>query len=129
VYLWRDLNRQGSMATRMTTVPLPLGLHLAAYTVIGLFCMFAGGLNLLDPEKYVHAAAFLIVGGTSWGYVLGIHLGRREVVGLGLVLSAVYLAAGVWQCGEHLWLGLLLLVMGAYGGGTLLYYRRQILEV
>ena len=33
----------------MHTVPLPLALHLASYTVLGLFCMFAGGLNLIDP--------------------------------------------------------------------------------
>ena len=32
------------------TVPLPLALHLATYTVIGLFCAFAGGLNLISPQ-------------------------------------------------------------------------------
>ena len=117
------------MADRMTTVPLPLSLHLAAYTVIGLFCAFAGGLNLLDPTKYLHALAFLSVTGASWGYVFGIYMGRKEVVTLGFVLSAGYLAFGVWQSTVHPFLGLLLLAIGAYGGGALLYYRKQILEV
>jgi hypothetical protein len=117
------------MANRMTTVPLPLSLHLAAYSVIGLFCAFAGGLNLLDPAKYVHALAFLSVTGVSWGYVLGIYMGRKEVVTLGLILSGGYLAFGAWQATVHPFLGLLLLAIGAYGGGALLYYRKQILEV
>lgn len=117
------------MGNRMTTVPLPLSLHLAAYTVIGLFCAFAGGLNLLDPEKYLHALAFLAVTGASWGYVFGIYMGRKEVVTLGFVLSAGYLAFGVWQATVDPYLGLLLLAIGAYGGGALFYYRKQILEV
>jgi hypothetical protein len=117
------------MTNRMTTVPLPLSLHLAAYTVIGLFCAFAGGLNLLDPAKYLHALAFLGVTGVSWGYVFGIYMGRKEVVTLGLALSLGYLAFGVWQATVHPLLGLLLLAIGAYGGGALLYYRKQILEV
>jgi hypothetical protein len=116
------------MATRMTTVPLPLSLHLAAYTVVGLFTLLAGGLNLLDPEKYVHALAFFAVGGLSWGYVVGIYMARREVVILGLALSLAYVGFGVWECAEHLSLGLLLLAMGAYGAGALIYYRKQILE-
>jgi hypothetical protein len=116
------------MATRMTTVPLPLSLHLAAYTVIGLFSVFAGGLNLLDPEKYLHALAFFVVAGLSWGYVFGIYMARREVVVVGFALSLAYVGVGAWQCGAHLALGLLLLAMGVYGGGALLYYRRQLLE-
>jgi hypothetical protein len=116
------------MANRMTTVPLPLSLHLAAYTVIGLFCAFAGGLNLLDPAKYLHALAFLAVAGASWGYVFGIYMGRKEVIMFGLVLSAVYLVFGVWQLTLHPFLGLLLLAIGAYGAGVLLYYRKQVIE-
>lgn len=118
-----------TMANRMTTVPLPLSLHLAAYTVIGLFCAFAGGLNLLDPAKYLQALAFLAVTGASWGYVFGIYMGRKEVVMLGLLLSAGYLIFGVWQLTVHPFLGLLLLAIGAYGAGALLYYRKLILEV
>ena len=117
------------MANRMTTVPLPLSLHLAAHTVIGLFCAFAGGLNLLDPAKYLHALAFLTVTGASWGYVFGIYMGRKEVVSLGLALSLGYLAFGAWQVSLHPFLGLLLLAIGAYGAGALLYYRKVILEV
>src|SRR6185436_18601783 len=97
------------MPNRMTTVPLPLSLHLAAYTVIGLFCAFAGGLNLLDPAKYLHALAFLAVTGASWGYVFGIYMGRKEVVTLGLILSVGYVAFGVWQATVNPYLGLLLL--------------------
>ena len=117
------------MATRMTTVPLPLSLHLAAYTVVGLFCAFAGGLNFLDPAKVLQGLVFLAITGASWGYVFGIYMGRKEVVAFGLILSAVYLALGLWQVTVNPYFGLLLLVMGAYGGGALLYYRKQILEI
>lgn len=110
----------------MTTAPLPLALHLASFTVIGLFCAFAGGLNLLDPAKYLHALAFLGVTGASWGYVFGIFMGRREVVALGFVLNAAYLAFGVWQLGLHLPLGLLLLALGGYGVAALFLYRKEI---
>jgi hypothetical protein len=117
------------MAKRMTTAPLPLTLHLATYTVIGLFCLFAGGLNLLDPSKYLHALAFFAVTGVSWGYVFGVYMARREVVALGFVLNLAYLAFGAWQLALHPALGLLLVAIGLYGGGALLYYRRLILEV
>jgi hypothetical protein len=116
------------MTNRMTTVPLPLSLHLAAYTVIGLFCLFAGGLNLLDPTKYLHALAFLAVTGVSWGYVFGIFMGRREVVSLGFALNAGYIVAGLWQLRLHPALGLLLLALGIYGAGALVIYRKQILS-
>ncbi len=114
------------MSNRMTTVPLPLSLHLAAYTVIGLFCLFAGGLNLIDPDKYLHGLAFLAVTGVSWGYVFGIYMGRKEVVTLGFVLSLAYVGFGVWQCTTHLALGALLLAIGGYGLGALAYYRQDI---
>ena len=52
---------------RMGTVPLPLALHLASYTVLGLFCFFAGTLNLIDPVKIPHGILFLVVCGFSWG--------------------------------------------------------------
>jgi hypothetical protein len=114
------------MSNRMTTVPLPLSLHLAAYSVIGLFCLFAGLLNLIDPSKYLHALAFLAVSGVSWGYVFGVYMGRKEVVMLGFLLSAAYAGAGVWQSGVHPPLGVLLLAIGAYGAGALAYYRKRI---
>jgi hypothetical protein len=114
------------MSNRMTTVPLPLSLHLAAYSVIGLFCLFAGGLNLIDPSKYLHAAAFLTVTGVSWGYVFGIYMGRKEVVTLGFVLSLAYIGFGVWQLMVHPALGALLFALGAYGLGVLAFYRRGI---
>ncbi len=116
------------MPNRMTTVPLPLTLHLAAYAVIGLFCLLAGTFNLIDPTKYLHALEFLTVTGLSWGYVFGIYMGRREVVGLGFALSAAYVGFGVWQLALHPPLGLLLLAIGVYGGGALFYYRGLILE-
>src|SRR6266576_2781737 len=100
------------MPNRMTTVPLPLTLHFAAYAVIGLFCLLAGTFNLIDPTKYLHALEFLTVTGLSWGYVFGIYMGRREVVGLGFALSAGYVGFGVWQLALHPPLGLLLLAIG-----------------
>ena len=117
------------MSHRMTTVPLPLSLHLAAYSVIGLFCLMAGGLNFIDPTKILHGVAFLTVTGLSWGHVFGIYMGRREVVALGFALSAVYVGFGVWQLPIHPWLGLLLVAIGVYGAGALYFYRKQILAV
>lgn len=113
---------------RMGTVPLPLALHLATHTVIGLFCMFAGGLNLVDPVKIPQGIAFLTVGGFSWGYVFGILMARKEVVMLGFAASAAYTGAGVWILRGDLWLGALLLAIGVYGFGALVAYRRYILE-
>ena len=114
---------------KMGTLPLPLALHLATYTVIGLFCAFAGGLNLIDPTKiFPNAVIFLGLAGFSWGYVFGILMARKEVLGLGLVASIGYIVAGIWQLGPHWALGVLLLAIGAYGLATLALYRRQILE-
>src|ERR671922_564343 len=78
---------------KMGTVPLPLALHLAAYTVLGLFCFFAGALNLIDPVKIPHGVMFLAVAGFSWGYVFGILMARKEVVLLGFGASVAWLVA------------------------------------
>jgi hypothetical protein len=113
----------------MGTVPLPLTLHLATHTVIGLFCMFAGALNLLDPwVKGLQGFAFLTVTAFSWGYVFGILMARREVVLLGFGASAAYAAAGLWQFAHDWRLAALLLAIGVSGLGTLGYYRKYILE-
>src|ERR671923_492045 len=90
---------------RMGTVPLPLALHLAAYTVLGLFCFFAGALNLIDPVKIPHGVMFLAVAGFSWGYVFGILMARKEVVLLGFGASVAWLVAaglGAARLGVHL---------------------------
>src|SRR5438034_9157110 len=80
---------------RMGTVPLPLALHLASYTVLGLFCFFAGALNLIDPGKIPHGIMFLLVCGFSWGYVFGILMARKEVVMLGFLPSPASLVAAL----------------------------------
>ena len=114
---------------RMGTVPLPLALHLATHTVIGLFCAFAGGLNLIDPTKiFPNGVVFLAIAGFSWGYVFGILMARKEVVALGVLASLGYAAAGVWQLGVDWRFGAVLLAIGAYGLATLSMYRRRILE-
>lgn len=114
---------------KMGTLPLPLALHLATYTVIGLFCAFAGGLNLIDPTKIIpNAVIFLGLAAFSWGYVFGIIMARKEVIGLGLIASIGYVAAGIWQLGPRWSLGALLLAIGVYGLATLALYRRQIVE-
>jgi len=114
---------------KMGTVPLPLALHLATHTVIGLFCAFAGGLNLIDPTKiFPNGVVFLAIAGFSWGYVFGVLMARKEVVALGVVASLAYVAAGVWQLGLDWRLGILLLAIGAYGLAMLSLYRRRILE-
>jgi len=116
-----------SRSAVMHTIPLPLALHLAGHTVLGLFCMFAGGLNLIDPGHILRLGVpLLALAGFSWGYVFGILMGRREVLALGFVASAGYVAAGAWRySGDHPF-GVLLLVIGAYGIAVLSMYRRLI---
>ena len=117
---------------RMGTLPLPLALHLATHAVIGLFCAFAGLLNLIDfwEKAFPNAVVFLGLAAFSWGYVFGILMARKEVVWLGFLASAAYAlaGAGVWQLGHDWRLGALLLAIGGYGLATLVYYRRYILE-
>ena len=113
---------------RRDTVPLPLALHLAGYTVIGLFCMFAGGLNLLDPHKIIwNGVAFLAVGGFSWGYVFGIFMGRAEALILGFFVSGVTLGFAGFLMTRDMLLAALLAVIGLYGFATLRAYRRWVL--
>ena len=109
------------------TVPLPLALHLASYTVLGLFTMFAGTMNLIDPGHILRLGVPLFaLTGFSWGYVFGILMGRKEVVALGFLASLGYIAVGAWKYGSDHWLGLLLAVIGAYGLVVLAIYRKRI---
>src|SRR5881409_2508227 len=104
---------------KMSTVPLPLAAHLASYSVIGLFCAFAGGLNLIDPTKIIpNGVVFLTLAGFSWGYVFGILMARKEVVALGFVASAAWLiaaAVGAGRFGFDWRLTALLVALGASG--------------
>src|SRR5438034_7835563 len=105
---------------KMGTLPLPLALHLATHTVIGLFCAFAGGLNLIDPTKIIPNAVILLgLAAFSWGYVFGILMARKEVLAMGLVASIGYVAAGIWQLGPDWVICALLLGIGAYGVSSL----------
>ena len=116
---------------KMGTLPLPLAFHLASYTVLGLFCIFAGTLNLIDPGKISHGVMFLAVGGFSWGYVFGILMARKEVIVLGFVASAVWLiaaAVGAARFGFDWRLTALLVALGASGVVVLGLYRTRILE-
>src|ERR1041384_2222626 len=108
-----------SRSAVMHTVPLPLALHLASYTVLGLFCMFAGGLNLIDPGHILKLGVpLLALGGFSWGYVFGILMGRKEVLALGFLASLAYVAGGAWKFSADWRLGALLLAVRAGGGGA-----------
>jgi len=110
------------------TVPLPLAVHLATHTVIGLFCMYAGVLNLIDPGHILRLGLpLLTLTGFSWGYVFGILMGRREVVILGVLASVAYVGAGLWRFGADPRFGLLLVAIGAYGLVILALYRKHIL--
>jgi hypothetical protein len=114
---------------RFDTVPLPVALHLASYTVIGLFGMYAGGLNLIDPGHILRLGLpLLALTGFSWGYVFGVLMGRKEVVGLGFLASLAYVGAGLWKVSSDLPFGLLLIAIGAYGLVVLTLYRRRILS-
>ena len=116
---------------KMGTVPLPLAFHLASYTVLGLFCFFAGGLNLIDPSKIPQGVLFLLVCGFSWGYVFGILMARKEVVVLGILASVAWLGAGLVgaaRFGLDWRLSALCVGLGASGLITLGRYRTRILE-
>ena len=109
------------------TVPLPLALHLASYTVLGLFTMFAGTMNLIDPGHLLRLGApLLALTGFSWGYVFGVLMGRKEVVALGFLASLGYVAVGAWKFSSDHWLGLLFAAIGAYGLVVLAIYRKRI---
>src|SRR5919106_4933618 len=85
-------------SNRTDPIPLPLAMHLATHTVIGLFCMIAGFLNMIDPwVKGLQGIGFFTLMGFSWGYVYGIVTARKEAVMLGLAASAAYGVAGLWR--------------------------------
>lgn len=117
---------------KMGTVPLPLALHLASYTVLGLFCMFGFVLNVIDPGKIIpNGVPFFLIMAFSWGYVFGILMARKEVVILGFVASATWLLAalvGATRFGFDWRLTALMVALGAWGFVVLLLYRTRILE-
>jgi hypothetical protein len=116
------------MATHRDTVPLPLALHLALHSVVGLFCAFAGALNVLDPLKiFPNAVLFFLVCGFSWGYVFGTLMGRREVLILGWAASGAYIGLAGWQLGLDPALAALLAGIGFSGVVALGLYRRWVL--
>lgn len=116
------------MRTHNDTVPLPLALHLASYAVLGLFCAFAGGLNLLDPTKIIwNGVIFLGLCGFSWGYVFGVFMGRFDALVLGFGASGAAVGAAGWLMGRDPLLAALLGAIGLYGFVTLRVYRRWIL--
>ena len=113
---------------RLDTVPLPLALHLASHTVVGLFCLYAGVLNLIDPGHILRLGLpLLALSGFSWGYVFGLLMGRKEVVVLGFLASFAYFGAGLWKFGADRAFGALLIAIGAYGLIALVLYRQRIL--
>jgi hypothetical protein len=126
---------QATTTAAYDTVPLPLALHLAMHTVIGLFCAFAGGLNLIDPTKILpegftdivtSGVGFLALCGLSWGYVFGVFMGRREVVALGYLLSLGYVGVGAFMLRGDVRMAAGVLAIGLYGVAILSRYRRQI---
>ena len=126
---------QATTTAGYDTVPLPLAMHLAMHTVIGLFCAFAGGLNLIDPTKILpqgvtdivtSGVGFLTLCGLSWGYVFGVFMGRREVIGLGFLLSVAYVGVGVYLLRTDVRMAAGVIAIGLYGIAILVRYRRQI---
>ena len=117
------------MPTHRDTVPLPLALHLAMYVVIGLFCAFAGPLNLIDPTKiFFNGVLFLAAAGLAWGYVFGVFMGRRESVIISFALSGFCLGMAGWLLGKgDERLAAVVAVVGLYGLVTMLAYRRWVM--
>lgn len=116
------------MTTHRDTVPLPLAIHLAMYAVMGLFCMFAGPLNLIDPTKIIpNGVLFLAAGGFCWGYVFGIFMGRREAVIVGLAANGFCLGMAGWLFVRDPRLAALLASIGVYGFFALMRHRRWVL--
>src|SRR5256712_12986056 len=116
---------------KVGTAPLPLALHLAAYTVVSLIGYFAGALNLIDPVKIPQGVMFLAVAGFSWGYVFGILMARKEVIVLGFGASAAWLVAaavGATRFSFDWRLTALLVALGGYRLIVLALYRPPILE-
>src|SRR5205809_8000912 len=113
---------------RLEAVPLPLALHLASYTVVGLFCLLAGVMNLIDPGHILRLGVpLLAVCAFSWGYVFGILMGRKEALALGFVPRAVYLPARQSQFGADWRLGAWLGGIGVYGFAVQAYLLLELL--
>src|SRR2546428_11168522 len=116
---------------KVGTAPLPLALHLAAYTVVSLIGYFAGALNLIDPVKIPQGVMFLAVAGFSWGYVFGILMARKEVIVLGFGASAAWLVAaavGATRFSFDWRLPALLLPLRGYGPVLLAPYPTPPIE-
>jgi hypothetical protein len=134
MYLTPSFNLVCAMSFDRHSVPLPLAFHLASYSVIGLFCAFAGSMNLIDPGHILSTGVPLMTWtGFSWGYVFGILMGRTEVIPLGFLASLGYLiigvrawTAGFWKFAPDWRLGMLLIVVGLLGLFALATYRKRI---
>lgn len=111
-----------------TTLPLPLALNFAAWTVLGLFAGFAGLLNLLDPSSnLIRGHIFLGIAAFAFGYVGGTVLGRREapILGLAAQLGAIAVGVGYYlRAGNPF--GWALVALGVWGMLTLLGYRKSV---
>jgi hypothetical protein len=70
---------------------------------------------------------FLALCGLSWGYVFGVFMGRREVVGLGFLLSLAYVGVGAYLLRTDVRMAAGVIAIGLYGVAILVRYRRQII--
>ena len=118
------------MPTNRDNVPLPVAIHLAMYVVIGLFCAFAGPLNLLDPTKIIpNGVLFLGAAGLAFGYVFGVFMGRREAVIISFALSGLCIGIAGWLLGKgDERLAALVAFIGLFGLVVMVTYRRWVLN-
>jgi hypothetical protein len=112
-----------------TTLPLPLALTFALWTVLALFTGFAGFLNLLDPSaNLIRGHVFLGIAGAALGFVVGSLLGRKEAPALGLVFQVAMIGVGAgYYLPQANPFGMVLIAAGAWGLLSLLRYGRTVL--
>ena len=105
-------------------------MNLALWTALGILAGFAGLLGLMDlGVNLVRVPVLLLVAGVALGYATGVVMGRKEAFGVGVVVQVLAIVVGyVVYLSDGNPFGWAVIGLGVWGAGSLLVYRRQILE-